>query len=82
MNTLPDSLKNKTRQELQQIVNTKANERGLIQGQIQEVSKQRNNYIAAEKAKASTNNNNAATLETEVEKIIKSQVLRFNMKID
>jgi hypothetical protein len=82
MKTLPDSLKNKSRQELQQVVNAKAGERGMIQGQIQELSKQRNNYIAAEKAKAATNNNNAATLETEVEKIIKSQVKRFNMKID
>lgn len=81
MKTLPDSLKNKTRVELQQVVNAKAAERGAIQGQIQELSKQRNNYIAAEKAKAATNNN-TATLETEVEKIIKTQVLRFNMKID
>jgi hypothetical protein len=80
MNTLPDSLKNKNREELQKIITAKANERGLIQGEIQTISSQREKYIAAEKAKAASSNN-AATLETEVEKIIKEQVKRFNMTI-
>lgn len=81
MKTLPDSLQNKSREELQKVVAAKASERGLIQGRIQELSKQRNDYIAAEKAKNATNNN-ITTLESEVEKMIKSQVLRFNMKIE
>jgi hypothetical protein len=81
MKTLPDSLKNKSREELKQIVTVKANERGLIQKEIQSISTQRQNYISSEKAKAATGNN-TATLETEVEKIIKSQVKRFKMSID
>ena len=81
LNTLPDSLKNKSREELEQVVNTKAKERGLIQSEIQNVAAQRQRYIDLEKAKAATNNN-TATLETEVEKIIKSQVKRYKMKIE
>jgi hypothetical protein len=80
MKTLPDSLKNKSREELQQIVNAKANERGLIQKEIQTISTQRENYISAERAKTVINNN-TTTLETEVEKIIREQVKRFNMRI-
>jgi hypothetical protein len=79
--TLPDSLKNKSKEELQQIVNAKAEERAVIQKEIQTISTQRNNYIAAEKVKAAGNKNNA-TLETEVEKIIKAQAKRFNMIIE
>jgi hypothetical protein len=81
MKTLPDSLKNKSPEQLKQIVDAKANERGIIQKEIQATSIQREKYIASEKAKNSTNNN-APTLETEVEKMIKSQVKRFNMRID
>jgi hypothetical protein len=81
MKTLPDSLKNKNREELQQIVNTRANERGLIQKEIATLNIQRDGYIAAEKTKATTNNN-TPTLETEIEKIIKEQVKRFNMYIE
>ena len=80
MKTLPDSLKNKSRAELQQIVNVKNAERGIIQKEIGSISVQRENYINAERTKAATNNN-SATLETEVEKIIKEQVKRFNMVI-
>lgn len=81
MKSLPDSLKNKSRAELQQIVNTKNTERGFIQKEIITVNTQREIFIAAERAKAATANNNATTLETEVEKIIKQQAKRFNMII-
>jgi len=81
MKTLPDSLKNKTREELKQIVETKNKERTVIQKQILTVGSQRENYIAAAKTKAASTNN-TQTLESEVEKIIKTQVQRFNMKID
>lgn len=81
MKTLPDGLKNKSRNELKQIVTQKTVERGSIQQEISRVNSQREAFIAAEKAKAVTNNNKA-TLETEVEKIIKEQVRRFNMVIE
>ncbi|HEY6502669.1 MAG TPA: vWA domain-containing protein [Chitinophagaceae bacterium] len=79
--TLPDSLKNKRDDELQQIVKEKSAERGAVQKEILQVSSQREAYIAAERAKAAKNNT-AATLETEVERIIKEQVKRFNMYIE
>ncbi len=78
---LPDSLKNKTIEELKKIVETKSKERGAVNAEIINLNKQRDAYIAAEKAKNATNNN-AATLETEVEKIIKEQAKRYKMKID
>ena len=79
---LPDSLKNKTTDELKKIVSEKSKERNAVQTEIAKLNTQRDAYIAAEKAKNATNKNNAATLETEVEKIIKEQARRFNMKID
>ena len=81
MKTLPDSLKNKTRAELKQIVNTKTTKRNLIQKEILTLNTQRETYIAAEKAKAA-GNKNTVTLETEVERIIKAQAKRFNMIIE
>ncbi len=80
MNTLPDSLKNKTRAQLGEIVKAKQNERGFIQKEIATINKQRETYIAAERAKAVTTSK-TATLETEVERIIKEQAKRFNMMI-
>jgi hypothetical protein len=78
--TLPDSLKNKTTEELKVIVKEKAAQRGLIQKQIGEANTQRESFIAAEKAKNAVKNN-TATLETEVEKIIKEQAKRYKMII-
>lgn len=80
LKTLPDSLKSKSRAELQQIVATKNNERSLVQKQIGEISIKRDAYIVAERARAA-GNANTATLETQVEKIIKEQAKRFNMII-
>ena len=48
--------------------------------QIQAVSAKRMVYINEERARKA--NNNTQTLETEVEKIIREQVKRFNMKIE
>jgi hypothetical protein len=79
---LPDSLKNKTTEELKKIVEEKSKERGAVNAEITNLNKQRDTYIAAEKAKNAANKNNAATLETEVEKIIKEQAKRYKMKID
>jgi hypothetical protein len=80
LKTLPDSLKNKSRAELQQMVDSKKAERSLIQNQIQDLNKQRDAYITTEKAKNAVKTNEA-TLETEVEKTIKTQAKRFNMVI-
>lgn len=80
-NTLPDSLKNKTTEQLKVIINEKTLQRGDIQKQISEANTQREKFIATEKAKNAVKNN-SATLETEIEKIIKEQARRFNMKIE
>ena len=79
MKTLPDSLKNRSREELEKIVDHNNKQRTLIQKDIATISIQRETYIAAERAKAA--GNQTATLETEVEKIIKEQARRYNMTI-
>jgi len=78
--TLPDSLKNKSRKEIQQIIDSKAAERTQIHKDIESVNIKREEWIAAEKAKRAINTN-TATLESEIEKIIKKQAKRFNMNI-
>ncbi len=78
--TLPDSLRNKSRAELQQIVTKKNNERSVIQKEIGKLAVKRENYIAAEKLR-NTSGKNIATLESEIEKIIRKQAARFNMVI-
>jgi len=80
LKTLPENLKNKSRAEIETIVKQKQTERGTIQKEIETVSEKRTNYIVAEKAKSAKTTN--ATLETEVERIIKEQAKRFNMKIE
>lgn len=78
--TLPDILKNKTTEELKLIVKEKSTQRGTIQKQIADANTQRESYIAAEKARNAIKNK-TATLETEVEKIIREQARRHNMII-
>jgi hypothetical protein len=78
---LPDSLRNKTVEELKVIVQQKAIERTATQQQIATLNSQREAYIAAEKAKRA-NTKTEQTLETEVERIIKEQVKRYNMRIE
>jgi len=79
--TLPDSLQNKTNEELKKIVKEKGKERGNIQKEIITLNTKREAYIATEKARNASNKNNVATLETEVEKIIKEQARRYKMII-
>lgn len=81
MKTLPDSLKNKTRVQLQQVIKAKAEERTNIQKEIETVNLNREKFITAEKAK-SANTKSEQTLESEVEKTIKLQAKRFNMVIN
>jgi hypothetical protein len=79
MTTLPDSLKRKGKEELKQFVQAKAGERRIIQKKIADLDNQRDAFIAAEKMKSKAMT--SQTLETEVERIIKEQVKRFNMRI-
>ena len=81
LKTLPDSLKNKSREEIREAINKKTKERQAIQTEIQRVSEHRNKYLLAERTKG-TAINNTPTLESEVEKIIRAQVTRFKMRID
>jgi hypothetical protein len=78
--TLPDSLKNKSTAELQQIIAAKSEERRSIKKRIETLDKQRDDYILAERKKAGFNA--AQTLGVAIEKIIRGQVTRFNMRID
>ena len=80
--TLPDSLQKKSNDELEKMVEAKRLQRSAAQKEIETLNTKRDAYIASEKAKNANNKNNAATLEGEVEKIIKAQAKRFNMKIE
>jgi hypothetical protein len=80
MNTLPDSLKTKSREELKVYIDKKATERKAIQKSIEETNSKRESYIASEKAKSATAKGDQ-TLETEIERIVRQQAKRFNMTI-
>ena len=78
LKTLPEAYKNKTRPELEKLVVQKQQERSAVQKKIQEVSKERDDYIAKERVKNATS---TQTLETQIEKIIKEQAKERNMII-
>ena len=81
---LPESMKGKTRAEIAQEVKKRAAERKAIQAKIDDIGKQREAWIVAEKKKLATGGRNAAstnTLETAVEKIIREQASRYRMVI-
>lgn len=80
--TLPDSLQKKSKAELEAIITQKSDERSRIQKEMQVINKKREAYIAEEKIKKTKAGNNSQTLESEVEKIIREQATRFNMKIE
>ena len=80
--TLPDSLQKKSKAELEVMVNQKSKERAGIQKEMQDVNMKREAYIAAEKIKKAKAGNHSQTLESEVEKIIREQATRFNIKIE
>ncbi len=75
--TLPDSLKSKTNEEIEKLVNEKSKERSATQKKIMELTVKRDAYITAEGVKST--NKTTATMETEVERIIKEQAKRYNM---
>ena len=78
---LPDSLKNKSKEEIKIIVEQKAKQRSAVSQQINELNTKRDAYITEERKKAAATKQEN-TLETEVEKIIKEQAKRYNMKIE
>ena len=78
---MPDSLKNKSKDEIKVIVEEKARQRGSVNQQINELTAKRELFIIEERKKiAATKQEN--TLETEVEKIIKEQAKRYKMIIE
>lgn len=80
-NALPDSLKNKTKEEIKIIVQEKARQRSAVNEKINELTAKRELFIIEERKKnAAAKQEN--TLETEVEKIIKEQARRYKMNID
>jgi von Willebrand factor type A domain len=78
--TLPDSLKNKTPEQLKLYVQQKTTERNGLQQEILTVNASRNRYIAEEKAKGASTNKEQ-TLESAVETAIREQVQRYKMQI-
>jgi hypothetical protein len=80
MKTLPDSLQNKSKEEIKILINKKGIERNTIQKEIANTSIERDKFIAEEKTK-NTSTMSETTLETEVEKIIKVQAARFKITI-
>jgi len=78
--TLPDSLQRKSNEDLKKIIEEKKTQRSAVQKEIETVNTQRENYIAEERKKNAARSKEA-TLETEVERIIKVQAKRYNMKI-
>jgi hypothetical protein len=77
---LPDSLRSRSKAQIQKMITTKSEERNKIQQKITEKTIARDQFLAKEKAKQSTVNQKA-TLETEVEKIIRKQVRAKKMDI-
>jgi hypothetical protein len=78
-NTLPDSLKNKSTAQLKVVIDAKRKERAAIQAKIIALNQQRQQYITDQKTKGKSET--VATMETEVERIIKEQVKRFKMNL-
>jgi hypothetical protein len=78
--TLPDSLKNKTIEEVKGVILQKTAERYTLQQQILKLNASRSLFIATEKAK-NANVNGDKTLETAVEAAIREQAKRYNMII-
>ncbi len=78
--TLPDSLKNKSTEQLRAFVKEKSEERIAIQNEINTVSVNRNKYIEEEKTRMKATSSEP-TLESAVNKILREQVKRCNMVI-
>jgi hypothetical protein len=78
---MPDSLKNKSKDEVVQLLKMKQAERSMVQSEIGQLNTKREAYLVEErKRRAATTNE--PTLESEVEKIIKTQGKRYNIKFE
>lgn len=80
MKTLPRELQNKSRAELKRIVEENNRQRGAIQAEIKTVNEKRDAFLAEERKRNATTKD--ATLESEIEKIVREQVKRANMRIE
>lgn len=76
-NTLPAEFRNLNEKQLEQKVKDNAARRGRLQGEIGKLNQQRRNYIDQEKARV--RQTSQATLESEVEKMLKEQAKRFGI---
>ena len=76
---LPAQLQNKSKAEVKEFVAKTAQQRNSIQQEIVALSKKRDAYIVAEKAK--TTGKSTQTLGTEIEKIIRQQAGQFKIQI-
>ena len=77
--SLPDSLRQLSAKKLEELITHKSNQRSDLQKKIASLAKQREDFIQKELKRQA--NENPSTLETEMEKIIRDQVKRFNMSI-
>ncbi|HEX2536522.1 MAG TPA: vWA domain-containing protein [Chitinophagaceae bacterium] len=80
LNTLPDSLKGRSRSALKSFVLQQQQERNRIQKEISGLAVQREAYIEAERRRNAASGGEL-TLETEMEKIIREQAGRFGVLI-
>jgi hypothetical protein len=78
--TLPDTLKNKTKEEIVKIVTEKSKERTAVQSEIETTNAKRELYLIEERKKRAANKNEP-TLETEMEKTLRSQSKNYNIII-
>jgi len=79
MKTVADSLRTKSRDELKKIVQSTAAEKKRVQEEIAWLAIKQEKFIKLEKEKRKANE--PPTLESEIERIIREQVKRVNMKI-
>lgn len=77
---LPENYRNKSKQQIRTMVKENATQRANIQKEIVRLNDLRNQYITNEKKKRAAANA-TATLETEMERIIREQAKRYNMII-
>ncbi|RYY90931.1 MAG: VWA domain-containing protein [Chitinophagaceae bacterium] len=74
--SLPDSLQQKTAAQLKVVIERKRAERDQVRGQIAEISRKRGEWLTEERKRRATRGAEEATLESEMEKVLKVQVQR------
>jgi hypothetical protein len=80
MTTLVDSLKARSRKDLRKIVETMSVLRKKVRDQIADLALKQEEFIKTEKERQKAKE--PQTLQSEIERIIREQVKRVNMKID